>query len=76
MMLKCQDGILIDFPDQQCFVGLHFLYVFLSILFSILFYIIIIGLTIFYFYPFNSKRTCTKIDTTADISLYIFKNYL
>lgn len=30
-------------------------------------------LTLFYFDPFNSKKTSTKIDTNADIFLFVFK---
>jgi hypothetical protein len=76
--MKCNDdnkisGFETDSSSPTCFTGLHLLYSFLSIVFSALFYVLIICLTIFYFYPFNSKRTSTKIDTSADTFLYIFK---
>jgi hypothetical protein len=74
MMLRCENGTVAGFTDSiKCWEGLHLLYAFLSVLFSGLFYLLIIVLTIFYFYPFNSKKTSTKIDTTADTFLYIFK---
>jgi hypothetical protein len=73
-MLKCENGIVEGFTDGiTCWEGLHLLYSFLSVLFSCLFYLLIITLTIFYFYPFNSKKTSTRVDTTADTFLYIFK---
>jgi hypothetical protein len=74
MMLRCENGKVAGFTDSiTCWEGLHLLYAFLSVLFSGLFYLLIIVLTIFYFYPFNSKKTSTKVDTTADTFLYIFK---
>jgi hypothetical protein len=78
MILKCNDdnkisGFETDIESPTCFTGLHLLYSILSILFSGLFYVLIISLNKFFFYPFNSKRTSTKIDTTADTFLYIFK---
>jgi hypothetical protein len=72
MMLTCNDNKVLNY-DMVCFEGLHIIYTLLSVIFSLIFYILIICLNIFYFYPFNSKSTSTKVDTTADTFLYIFK---
>ena len=75
LMLKCDSNNVINiFSDSiVCWQGLHFLYVFLSVVFCLLFFFLVLIITVFYFDPFNSKKTATKIDTTADTFLFIFK---
>ncbi len=73
-MIKCENSKIIFFSDSpDCWKGLHILYSFLSIIFSIILYLFISILILFYFDPFNSKKTSTKIDTNADFFLFIFK---
>ena len=44
----------------KCWKGLHYLYAFLSIIFSFAFYILIFVSTMFYFNPFNTKKTTNQ----------------
>jgi hypothetical protein len=75
LMLKCDENSQINlFSDSiTCWKGLHFLYSFLSVIFCIVFFLSVSILTVFYFDPFNTKKTATKTDTTADSFLFIFK---
>jgi len=73
-MIKCENSKIIFFSDSiDCWKGLHIIYSFLSIIFSFTLYIFLLVLILFYFDPFNSKKTSTKIDTNADVFLFIFK---
>lgn len=73
-MMNCSKSSIVYFSDSiTCWTGLHILYSFLSILFTCLFYLLVLILTVFYFYPFNGKKTSTKIDTSADTFWFIFK---
>ncbi len=72
-MLRCKDGKLVGYESESCFEGLHFLFAILSVLVSAVFYFLIMLLNIFYFNPFNANPTSTKVDTTADTFLFIFK---
>ena len=72
-MLRCKNGKLEGYETENCFEGLHFLYAFLSVLVSAVFYFLIMLLNIFYFNPFNANPTSTKVNTTADTFLFIFK---
>jgi hypothetical protein len=73
-MIKCENSKIIYFEDSiVCWKGLHILYSFLSVTLSVVFFIFFLILTLFYFDPFNSKKTSTKIDTDAEFFLYIFK---
>jgi hypothetical protein len=73
-MINCQDNKVALVSDPiECWKGLHLLYSLLSVVFSLLFYFLIFALTIFYFDPFNTKKTATKIDTTADVFFNLFK---
>ena len=72
--LKCVNNKVDIVSDTiTCFDGLHYLYTVLSILFGIIFYCLIFICSIFYFDPFNNKKTTTKIDTSADSFLYFCK---
>lgn len=72
--LKCKnDQVEIVKEPIKCFDGLHYLYSVLSVIFAIIFYILIFFSSIFYFDPFNNKKTTTKIDTSADLFLYFCK---
>ena len=72
--LKCEnDRIVIVKNPIKCWKGLHYLYSILSIIFSLVFYMLIIICTIFYFNPFNTKKTTTKISTSSDTFLYFTK---
>lgn len=73
-MMNCSNGSIIYFTDSiTCWTGLHILYSFLSVIFSCLFYLLVLVLTIFYFYPFNGKKTSTKIDTSGETFWLILK---
>lgn len=72
--LKCvNDKVDIVKESISCFDGLHYLYSVLGCLFALIFYILIFISSIFYFDPFNNKKTTTKIDTSADMFLYFCK---
>lgn len=74
IMLKCDSNKVYEFTDGiVCWQGLHFLYSLLSIVFSIVLFCLVFVVALFYFEPFNSKKTSTKIDTTADTFVLIFK---
>jgi len=75
LMIKCDSNNQITLVSNsiECWAGLHILYTFLSVIFTLLFFFLIFILTLFYFDPFNSKKTATKIDTTADCFFNIFK---
>ncbi len=72
LMLKCKDGK-IDIVKNpiKCYKGLHFLYIVLTIIFLIGQYMLNIIFGIFYFDPFNSKQTTSKVNTSADLFYYI-----
>lgn len=74
-MIKCGSVSKINlFSDSiTCWSGLHFVYAILGILATIVFYMLILMITVFYFDPFNFKKSPTKIDASSDIFLYIFK---
>lgn len=74
LMVKCENSKIPLFSDSiECWKGLHLLYAFLSILFSLIFYAFVIILNVFLFNPLHDKHVSTKVDTTADILLLIFK---
>ncbi len=72
LMLKCKNGK-IDIVKNpiKCYKGLHFLYLVLSIGFLIGQYMLNIIFGMFYFDPFNSKQTTSKVNTSADLFYYI-----
>lgn len=60
-MLKCNNGFIFYFTGGvACWKGLHLLYCFMSVVFTIAFYIIIVFMIIFYFEPFNSKKSTLR----------------
>ena len=72
--LKCKDGKVDIVKDPiDCFSGLHYLYVVLGIIFAIIFECLIFVSCLFYFDPFNNKKTTTKINTTGDTFLFFCK---
>ena len=72
--LKCTDGkVAIVKNSEICWDGLHYLYSVLGILFALVFCVLIFFSTMFYFDPFNTKKTTTKIDTSCDMFLYFCK---
>ncbi len=75
--LKCENKRMAVVKNPiKCWDGLHYLYAFLSVISTFAFYGLIIISTIFYFNPFNSKKTTTKISTSSDSFLYITKIFL
>ena len=72
--LKCKDNKMDVIKDPiPCYEGLHYLYVVLGVFFAVVFYLIIFLSCLFYFDPFNNKKTTTKINTSADTFLFICK---
>ncbi len=72
--LKCEDGhIFLVKNPIKCWKGLHYLYAVLSLIFTLIFYSLIIISVIFYFNPFNTKKATTKINTSGDSFLYFTK---
>ena len=57
----------------NCWEGLHYLYCVVGVFFSLLFYILVNVGTIFYFNPFNSNKSTTKISSNSDTFLYFSK---
>ena len=75
--LKCENKRMAVVKNPiKCWDGLHYLYAFLSVISTFAFYGLIVISTIFYFNPFNSKKTTTKISTSSDSFLYITKIFL
>ena len=71
---KCKNDYLDIVKNPiKCWKGLHYLYVVLSVIFSFAFYFLIIVSSLFYFNPFNTKKTTTKISTSSDAFLYFSK---
>ena len=67
-MVKCKDGVISILKDEkECWKGIHILYSALTIIFSLLLFIVYLLFEIFFFNPFNQKNTTTKISTSADI---------
>ena len=72
--LKCvNDKVDIVKESITCFDGLHYLYSVLGCILAVIFFILIFISSIFYFDPFNNKKTTTKIDTSTDMFLYFCK---
>ena len=72
--LKCENNkIAIIKESIECWNGLHYLFAVLSCIFTLVFYFFIFFSTIFYFDPFNNKKTTTKIDTSAEMLFYFCK---
>ena len=57
----------------ECYKNLHFLYLILGMIFTIVYSLVCFLLCVFYFDPFNVKKNTTKISTTGDITLLIIK---
>ena len=73
-MVKCDNTKISLFSDSiECWKGLHLLYSFLSFVFSLVFYIFILILILFFFNPLNNKSQSTRISTSSDIFFTIFK---
>ncbi len=73
-MIKCENSKITIFSDSiECWKGLHILYGFLSILFSLIFYLLLFILLIFFFHPFKDKNGSNKVNTTSDIFIFFFK---
>ena len=75
--LKCNDEGKIDIIKDgiRCWDGLHYLYVILGIIASILFIISLYLLISLYFYPFNYNESSIKITTDND-TLFLFIKYI
>ena len=58
-----------------CWDGIHYLYVILGILGSLLFLLCMFLLTSFYFYPFNFNESSIKINTNNDM-FFLFIKYI
>ncbi len=72
--LKCEnEHIFIIKNPIKCWKGLHYLYAVLSLIFTLIFYSLIIISVLFYFNPFNTKKATTKINTSGDSFLYFTK---
>ena len=72
--LKCQGGkVAIVKAPIECWSGLHYLYSVLGVIFAIVFACLIFISCLFYFDPFNNKKTTTKVNTTADSFLFFCK---
>ena len=72
--LKCENGRIAIIKDGiECWNGLHYLYVVLSCIFVIMFFIFIFFSIMFYFDAFNNKKTTTKLDTSAELFFALCK---
>ena len=74
--IKCKDGTMdIVKNGITCWDGIHYLYVILGIVGSLLFLLCMFLLTSFYFYPFNFNESSIKINTNNDM-FFLFINYI
>jgi len=72
LMLKCENRkISIVKNPIKCYQGLHFLYIGLTIIFLLGQYLLNIIFGMFYFDPYNTKQSISKINTSADLFYYI-----
>ena len=72
---KCENGKIeiITKDDIYCYKGTHFILLFISVIISILQFILIILNSFFNFNPFNSNQSITTIDPSNNILLVMFK---
>ena len=73
--LKCNEEGKIDIIKDgiTCWGGMHYLYIILGIIASIIFFITIYFLISFYFFPFNYNESSIRINTENDTFFLIIK---